>query len=299
MPILVPPASSLPSGTLAWKLIDPDNNEHDLTPGTSPNLFVSKGSAGLGSPPVGLVAEKLPTLPGVIVRHATTNGLELDIPLQVTGSTFADLLARVEDLRGWLDTAAEDRMTPAYFAIRRPQDDIWRKIAVLYQGGLEGDMGEGTPTWAPLIVSLLAPDPYWTDETDTELTYDSGDVNVVQAIINSGDFNAYPVWTLVGPASAITISNQTTGESFAFTANGGLTMTAADTLIIDTRPSSQRTDPQVMLDGDSAVFDRLTATSSLWHFRPGQNNFTIAATGATGSTAILLSYVQRYRGVLR
>lgn len=299
MVFYVPPASALPSGTLAWALVDPDGIEHDLSQTTSPNLYVSRGTSGLGSPPVELVREKLPTLPGVVARYATTGALELDVPVSVHGSTPADLFGRVELLRRWLDTGGEQQLTPAYFRVRRPQDDAWRQIAVLYQGGLEGNMEPGSPTWAPYVVSLLAPDPYWTDLVDTEIVYDSGDFGISQAIINDGDFDAYPVWTITGPASAITITNQTTGEAFSLTDNGGLSIAAASQLVIDTRPSNLRPGGQVTHDGDTAIFDRLTPTSSLWHFTPGQNNFTLAASGATGSTAVHLAWLPRYRGVLR
>lgn len=299
MVLYVPPASPLASGSLGWAWVDPDGNEHDLTYETSPLLHVSKGSSGLGMPPVELVTEKLPTMPGGLVRYAQTRSLEIDLPIQVRGTTFADLLGRVELLRGWFGTSSETIRTPGYLRVTRPQDDTQRQLACFYAGGLEGDLDPGGPTWAPYVVSLLAPDPYWTSVNDEEVVYGQSDIGTTLAVINSGDFDAYPVWTITGPAAAITVTNVTTGQTFAFTDNGGLSLAAASQLIVDTRPTSQRTDPQVLHDGDSAVFDRLTPTSDLWWLRPGQNNLTITASGTTGSTAVSLRWLPRYRGVLR
>ena len=299
MVLYVPPASPLASGSLGWTWIDPDGNEHDLTHETSPLLHVSRGSAGLGMPPVELVTEKLPTMPGGLVRYAQTRPLEINLPIQVRGTTFADLLGRVELLRSWFGTSSETSRTPGYLRVTRPQDDTQRQLACFYTGGLEGDLNDGGPTWAPLVVSLLAPDPYWTSVNDEEVVYGQSDLGTTLAVINSGDFDAYPVWTISGPASAITVTNLTTSKAFALTDNGGLSLAAASQLIVDTRPTSQRTDPQILHDGDSAVFDRLTPSSELWWLQPGQNNFTVAASGATGSTSVSLSWLPRYRGVLR
>ena len=293
MVLYVPPASPLASGSLGWAWIDPDGNEHDLTWETSPLLHVSRGSAGLGMPPVELVTEKLPTMPGGLVRYAQTRPLEINLPIQVRGTTFADLLGRVELLRSWFGTSSETSRTPGYLRVTRPQDDTQRQLACFYTGGLEGDLNDGGPTWAPLVVSLLAPDPYWTSVNDEEVVYGQSDIGTTLAVINSGDFDAYPVWTITGPASAITVTNLTTGKSFALTDNGGLSLAAASQLVVDTRPTSQRTEPQVLHDGDSAVFDRLTPSSELWWLQPGQNNFTVAASGTTGSTAVNLAWLPR------
>lgn len=80
MPVYVPAASSS-SGVLQYAWIDPSGTEHDLTRNTSPTLFVSRGSRGLGAPPVELVLDKLPFSGGSILRYAQTRPLEIDLPL--------------------------------------------------------------------------------------------------------------------------------------------------------------------------------------------------------------------------
>lgn len=302
MPIIVPSASA--SGVLAWTWIDAGGTERDLTRATSPNLFVSRGARGLGSPPVELVTEKLPFAAGGLVRYTKTRPLEIDLPLYVGSDTFAGLIGAMDDLRDWFDTGSESSRTPGYLQITRPDDSV-RQIACYYAGGLEGDLSEGGPTWAPVVVSLLAPDPYWTDPDDTEVVYDNTDLAFVegappeQVLINPGQFDAYPVWTITGPASSIGINNATTGRGISLTANGGVTLGVGDSLTIDTRPASQRTALPV-LDGDAtSQFSKLTANSALWWLTPGENRFFIGVESIDTTTSVTLAYRPRYRGALR
>ncbi len=299
MPLILEPASGPVVGTLKFEWLDPGGVLRDLTRETSANLFVSRGSAGLGAPGVELVSEKLPSTAGAIHRYTQTKPLEIDLPLSVHAASFASLMATMAELREWFDTGDERRRTPGYLRITRPQDGEERQIACLYAGGLEGDLNEGSPTWAPVVVSLVAPDPYWTDVTPTEAVYDQSDVGVPVAIINSGDFDAYPIWTLAGPGSAWSITNTTTGKSFALTADSGLTLVAGDELTIDTRPAGQRQNLQILSDDGVSMFSKVAAGGALWWLAPGSNTFIIAASGVTADTAIRLQWLPRYRGVLR
>jgi len=297
MPFIIPAATL--TGILRWDWVDPDGNVHDLTQATSPNLFVSRGTGGLGSPGVELVLEKLPTSAGSLLRYAKTKPLEITLPISLAATTFSGLLTAAETLRGWFDTGNERERTPGYLRITRPQDDAVRQIACYYTGGLDGDLNDGSPTWTPLVVSLTAPDPYWTDVEETTETYATADVGDDLSVINVGDFDAYPVWTITGPASAITLTNTTTGKRLALTAGTGLSVLSGELLTIDTRPASQRTALPITDADGLSYFDRLTAGSALWWLVPGQNHFEIEASGTDGTTEIELSWLPRYRGVLR
>lgn len=295
--VLVPVAAS---GVLRFDWVDPTGTVRDLTWQTSPSLHVSAGAKGLGAPPVELVLDKLPSSAGSAHRYTQTGPAEIDLPIIARGDTFAALMATVESLREWFDTGNERAASVGYLRITRPHDDAVRQIACLYAGGLEGDLQQGGPQSAPLVVSLLAPDPYWTDTAPTENVYGQADLGDDLSILNLGDFDAYPIWTIQGPASAITITNTTTGKSLALTADGGLTLGAADALVIDTRPPSLRTNPQVYdPDDGTSFYSKVAAGGALWWFTPGQNHFTIAASGATGGTSIVLQWLPRYRGALR
>jgi len=299
MPLILPPSGASASGLFKWEWLDPGAVLRDLTLATSPNLFVSAGSAGLGSPPVELVLEKLPTQAGGLLRYTQTQPAEIDLPIQAQASTFAALLSTVDSLRDWFDTGSEASSAPGHLRITRPNDDAVRQIPCYYAGGLEGSLEAGGPTHARLVVSLVAPDPYWTDITPTEVEYASADFGISIGVVNPGDFDAYPVWTFTGPITLPTLTNTTTGKTFGLVTAGGLNLAAGDTLTVDTRPSPPRVGVAVLHEDGTSHFDKLSAGSSLWRLVPGANVFTIATSGVTSQTRIALSYLPRYRGVLR
>jgi hypothetical protein len=297
--LILPASGTFATGLLKWEWLDPTGVLRNLTQATSPDLFVARGTRGLGSPPVELRLEKLPTTGGSIHRYTATQPLEIDLPIHIHGVSMASVLAATDTLRDWFDTGNERVRTPGYLRITRPQDDAVRQIACAYTGGLEGDLSEGGPNGALAVVSLVAPDPYWTDVDVTETVYLAANVGTPLGVINPGDFDAYPIWTIDGPASAIAITNTTTGKAFALTANGGLSLLVGDRLTIDTRPSSQRSTLPIMDTTGTSQFNRLSAGSALWWLAPGGNTFTIAATGTSVATAFTLQWLPRYRGVLR
>jgi hypothetical protein len=299
MPILIPPGGAPATGLLKYEWVDPQGIVRDLSQATSPNLFVSKGTTGLGMPPVDIVSDKLPFTAGDIPRHAQTQGREIDLPLYVHGSTIGGLIDTADDLAEWFATADESTRTPGYFRVTRPNDDAVRQIACYYRGGLEGDMGTGSPNTALLVVSLYAPDPYWTDVDEQEVVFGPAHIGIVQGVVNTGDVHAYPIWTIQGPASGISIVNTTTGKSLGLTANGGVTLTAGQSLTIDSRPASQRTTLQIIDQDGVSYYNRVVVGTAPWWVKSGANNFTISATGTSGATAFVLTWLPRYRSALR
>jgi hypothetical protein len=205
----------------------------------------------------------------------------------------------VEELRDWFDTGNERDRNPGYLRITRPHDDAVRQVACYYAGGLEGDLNTGAPTWAPLVVSLVAPDPYWTPTVPEERTYGPADMLDPLTILQDGDFDAYPIWTISGPAHTIVLSHQTSGKAIVVNANGGLTLLTGETLTIDTRPANQRTTLPVIDGNGVSRFDRVAAGSALFWLPPGVNHFTVYAEGVSGNTTFHLAWLPRYRGVLR
>jgi hypothetical protein len=299
MPFVLAPVAV--AGDLRWEWVDPSGVVRDLTFGTSSQLFVSRGASGLGVPGVDLVTDKLPFAAGAIPRRINTRPLEIDLPIHVQAASFSGLLTSVETMRGWFNTGDETTRRPGYLRITRPQDDAVRQIACYYVGGLEGDLSRGVPTWAPLVVSLLAPDAYWTDITETSVAYAQADVGADLSVINVGHVDAYPIWTIHGPAHTMAITNTTAGKAFALQAGGapGLTLSAFDTLTVDTRPSNQRSTIQVYAQDGTSHYHWLTSNSSLWWLAAGQNHLRIDALGTTGATSFGLRWLPRYRGVLR
>jgi hypothetical protein len=219
------------------------------------------------------------------------------------GGIIAILKKGSEDIRLEYQTRSAD-LRAAYETDEQTVADLYRnagKTGILdYAGGFDGDLSDQRAgvTWQEAVLLLKAADPWATDALETVSTYDETDLGDDLTVTNGGHLDAYPAWTITGPASAITVINVTTGKAFALTA-GGLALGIGDQLTIDTRPASQRTDLPVLDDTGASQFSKLTATSSLWQFVPGVNHFTIAMAGTSGVTAIVMSYRARYRGLRR
>lgn len=299
MPLILTPSGSPASGVLRWEWVDPTGVTRDLTGETSPNLFVMAWPSGLGVPPIAMTIEKLPMLGGGVARPAAIQPREIELPIHASAASLGALELLLDNVRAWFDTGDERRRAPGYLRVTRPSDDEVRRIACYYVGGLEGEADAESAFDVDLVVSLIAPDPAWTAADEIEATYTQADILAQQAILNLGDFDAYPIWTITGPASTIVLSNQTTNKAMVFTANGGLSLTTGEELTIDTRPPSLRSTLAVV-DGDGTPHsNKLAAQSALWHFVPGQNNFTVSAVGTSADTRFNLRWLPRYRGVLR
>lgn len=298
MPMVIPPVTA--SGVLRFAWIDPTGTEHDLTFETSPNRFVSRGSTGLGMAAIELALDKLPFASGSLVRHANVPPRRIDLPITIVEDSFGDLIQTVDALAEWFGTGDERRLEPGYLKITR-QDGSVRKIAAYYNGGLEGDLRTGAPHASTWVVSLLCPDPWPTADADVGHDYALADFGAEIILINPGDLDAYPIWTIRGPCSlatpSIRVRNTVTLDEFSF----NFDLVNHDIgVIVDTRPASIR--PNVAIrryPDDLNIFNYLNADDSLWWLAPGENRFRIDIVGATSSTTVELRYLPRYRSVLR
>ena len=295
MAIISPPASV--SGVITFQWIDKNGVTRNLS--QPPSLFVSKGSRGLGMAPKDLAMDKIPALPGSLLRHTATPPREIGLPVTVQTSSFAGMIAVMNDLFWWFDTGDEEGHTPGYLRVTRPDDEI-RKIACYYKGGLDGDLQDGGPTILTSLIELTAPDPYPTADSPEVRSYGQADINtgVQKIVINPGELDAYPIWTVTGPITGITINHDTSGEYIQLTADT-LTVPAGHTLLIDHRPPTIRTTLPILYDGASSRYSYLTAPSSFFTFPPGENRFKLWGTGTSSATKYDLSFLPRYVGILR
>lgn len=139
---------------------------------------------------------------------------------------------------------------------------------------------------SPIIITaqLTMPDPYLYSVdykiinlgaiSNSGLTFplkfpiSFGDITGGMGIItNAGNAVAYPVVTITGTCSNITINNTTTGESMSL----DIALTDADTLVIDCRPDSRG----IYLNGNK----RMDLKNGSWFScPPGDNVFTFQRT---------------------
>jgi hypothetical protein len=302
MVVYIPGAAPDLAGVIQWAIIDRFGIEHDITWQNTQDAFVPKGTRGLGYADVELVSEKKPFSRGNQVRYINTLPVEISLPFVVTKPTFTELSQKVATIRNWFYTGDERGLTPSYLKVIDPADEIPRKIMFYYNGGLSGNLEEGGPLFVPYVIRLYCPDADWIDVAAQEITYPQADLlgATIIGITNEGDAPAYPIFTWNGPGNRLEITNQTTGKTIKLTLNGGVFLGASDSVVIDTRPATDRTTLPVTDIAGNNLFRYVQPTSDLnmW-LTPGLNQFTFLVQDTTSAATLNVQYFRRWRGVLR
>lgn len=280
---------------ISW--IDALGVEHPLS--YQRNIEVIQGKAGFLMPPGALVTDEVPFQPGARLRTVKTNARLLTLPLLVYEANRTTLWQTINAVLAWFDPTRGD----GTLRVIRPDGAI-RQLTCRYSSGLEGVGGEANGVeWHKFALVLEAVDPYWYDYSsqtiavtgNTPATFfpffplrlSSSTVFASLTVVNGGDVVAWPQWTITGPASTVTLTNQTTGEALAFSAP----LASGETVDIDTRPgvktALKRPGVNWFPQGNSV----------LWALGAGNNSVQVAL-GTTGTeTSVTLRFTPRYLGV--
>lgn len=173
--------------------------------------------------------------------------------------------------------------------------------------GLKEADGETGPTDQRIGAVFRAHDPYYYDPSATVVSFSitsvpsffpwggtvlfrltSSEIFADGTVTNGGDVDSWPVWTITGPGSTITLQNLTTSKSLTFSTTA---LTTGETIVVDTRPGVK-----TVTKGDGTnLFPDLSTMSSLWPLVSGANLIRIQMGGADAVTSnVGLSYKQRY-----
>lgn len=288
-------------GTIRATWTDPTGQVWQLTgPHELYGWLTRDQIAGWGAAPVSLVTDPL-ARGGVSVRHQRREPRRLTWPLHVYGDTHLQFVRRYRALmRAFTLTKY---LGPGVLTVYRSEDSSARQIEAYYEDGFGGETGENWLSANP-VLTLLCPDPYWRDVNPQQVSRDyvsstgrsflspyltvSSSRTLGQSMIaNDGDVEAWPSWTITGPATQLTATNTTTGDSFTLTYN--LLSGQQATIAVDpTRP---------MLRGPGGVnlIGSLNWPGAvLWALVPGTNNVDLQLLGSGPGTKVELAYYRRY-----
>lgn len=280
-----------PDGSV-WPLTTPELGWHTL----------DAVAGAFGVAPVALTADGNPRF-GAQVRHIQAQPRIITWPLRVEGGDQTEFVGRWRQLaRAFTQTR---RLGPGVLRIARP-DGSARQISAYYQQGFDGTPGAGW-YYDDAIITLFCEDPYWSDVDPLTVTRQyvgssddflapfpliTSSQTLGDTVINNpGDVEAWPVWTIVGPASSVTATNSTRGEEFTLDPNwnGGGDLTGSDTVAITTEPPTI-----VGPDGSSWAGALDWPDAELWPLDPGDNDVTFAVSGSAAGTQITLTFYPRY-----
>lgn len=250
---------------------------------------------GLGAAPVELVTDPH-ARGGERVRHVQEQARVINWPLLVFGNTHLEFLGR------WRRLARAFKMTrrkgPGVLRIYRP-DGSAREIRVHFSAGFDGEPGQGF-TEDLAVVSLFCEDPYFRAVDSLALRYSSaagrrfltgfpslssGRVLGAATVYNAGEVEAWPEWTLTGPADGLTATNETTGEAFTLT----YPLSAGQAVRITTDPPTVQGP-----SGQPLTWALSWPGAVLWGLDEGLNDVNFSVPGAGVGTSIELAYRPRF-----
>lgn len=269
--------------------------------------LLQPGAKGLDMPNYAYNTDESPGIDGYELRDVRAQGKEITFPLAFwMNDSRAAYLAR---RRGFIRSLNPKRGVGT-LTLTQP-DGAARSIRAYYTGGLEGDesLDAAGERWAINVITFGCPSPYWigADVTQTwkaaaggtffpvlPLTVGASQVLGAVTVDNDGDDVAYPVWTITGPATSITLTNTITdpltGDTITKTLVLTRTITGTDTIVIDTRERRQT----ALLNGTTNLWPDLSDASELWPLEPGINSLNLTVSGSTGVTSVRMTYQPRY-----
>lgn len=260
---------------------------------------VQPGAKGLDMPGYAMAQDESPGIDGYEVRQVRAQGKTITIPIAFWAQdSRAAYLAR----RRTLIRSLNPKRGQGTLTLTQP-DGAARSIGVLYSDGLEGDesLDAAGARWCVAALVFAAPSPYWLGQEITTswaaalggdffpfLPLTVGDSQVLGSVTvdNDGDDDAYPVWTITGPATTVTLTNNTTGRTLVLTR----TITGADEIVIDTRERRQT----ALLNGVTNLWPNLSDASTLWPLEPDVNELSLTVAGSTSATRVRMTYQPRY-----
>jgi hypothetical protein len=270
-------------------------------------VIVEWGLSGFGSPARQIATTPLPG-GGSLPKSAYVPEGHLVLPLYVYGSDETAFRTLIRSLRGAFDPIRGDDLTPG--SLEAAWADGQRRMieAMVTDIPEELDQGKSNLDHIHVVLEMTCPDAYWRDAVAQTagpwvlgttrdwlapyMTVSSGLVlGSGQVITNDGDVEAWPIWTILGPATNVVLTNTTTGKSFSIPSGVG----SGETLTVNTKPGD------LAVTSDSSSGSQLGRLgwpgAQLWPLVKGDNNVTLQLDGATSATRVNLSYYRRYRGI--
>ena len=236
---------------------------------------------------------------GGVWRHSKRGVRQLDLPVTIIGTDRGDVESKLRRLNKVLqDAQGATKINANYSSGETLQ------LSAHYVSGAEGSRGEnGGMTWQRILLSFQAPNPFWQSSVQQSFTITSGNTGRgmlpqlsklklsssqtlgVISVTNEGDVAAYPVWTVRGPITGLSISDGSL--SFGFEDS----VAVGETIVINTETG-------VVLDDTGANRYGILATApKLFKLNPGTSSLSVIGTDSETSTEVTLTYSPRYEVV--
>lgn len=246
---------------------------------------------GFGIPPTSVRIDES-SREGGTYRYTRRLVRNIDMPVTVLGTSATDVETKLRRL----GKLTQDTLGPTTLTALRDDGNLTMELH--YVGGAELEYGgeTGGLTWASLILSFQAPNPYW-QSADTEsfqvtvgntgrgllpqltkLQVSSSQAIGLINVTNTSDVPVFPTFTITGPVAGLAVTLN--GEGWAFTqtvATGEqYTINHGDATVTDTAGANR--------------YDIFDTAPKFFSFPPGTSSVLVVGTSATPDTVIECQY---------
>jgi hypothetical protein len=269
-------------------------------------LSQRQGAKGRWMPPVRLVTDKVFGQHGGRVRSVTFDVANIVVPVLVNAAVADNYRMLLREMAGSLNPLGGPGVLRSTVTWASGAVEV-RELSCYYTAGMDVPEDYLDVGYASLLFQSAAA-PFWTSTADTAITYsvpgtaytwfpiggstwaplalNVSDIFASCTVVNEGDVDAWPVWTIKGPASgAMTFTKLTTGRVLAL--NYGLSAEQTP-IVIDTRPGAK-----TITQANVGLYGYLTAWD-MWPLGAGANDIAIDIPGATNATRVTLAYRPSY-----
>ena len=290
------------SSDLTW--ISPQGTAYPLTSDTgliSYGLLAVEGVKGLGAAQRTITADAHRN-GGTRIRRIQPQPRIITLPVYVEGTTQAQFRQRWQALA---DAFGATRWYgPGRLRITH-DDGTSRETEAYYQDGFDPEHGGTYQDTA--VVQLYCPDAFFRATSPTLITRSSlptgssffepfpqvtsSQTLGTSSVTDTGGVEAWPVWTLNGPADVLTATNVTTGEAFELDVTGfrGTPLLAGESVVIDSAI------PTIHGPSGANYTGALNWPSAiLWSLLPGTADVSFVVSGSGSETSVEASFYARY-----
>lgn len=263
---------------------------------------VKENVRGLGMPPVDVQMDE-GVGPGSRFRRVRPERRAIDLIVKVEGRTWEERAEKQIRLSNLLDNT----YGPSILEVLQP-DGRASQITCFYAGGAEGEGGPGlgTSLMVKWPITLICPDPYFMDTLPVTQTWRTGTpaaafplrpglfrlsgsqiIGSGARINNPGDVDAYPTWTIHGPATQVTVRNVSTDKEFTV----NTTLPLGQYVRVDTNEKTS------VNSSGANMWQYFASNPQLFTLRPGDNVIDLLLNGASSASIVELVFRSRRKTV--
>lgn len=226
---------------------------------------------------------------------------DIDLPLIIFGDTRTEIKQKMHRLIKLLNDTFS---VPTLYVVYPDEPEVF--VNVHYGGGADPVFGVDTNrrTWARWTLTLRAPQPYWTsvqarnaslraansgrglikDTSLSKLRVSSSQTIGTFTIVNPGDVDAFPVWTIVGPGDTFAAHRVADGVGFTYDEP----ITNLNPITVDTRQKTVRD-----ASGEN-MYGNLGTAPKLFSLPPGTSQVSVELTNSDSDSLVSLYFQPRY-----